>query len=256
MHITGKQVAIGLGVVAGAVGLAAVLSGCAPKEQDADSFALDKFGTFDREPKDNKWTAGEKEFSTAYVRTKEVDTYRVGDYVFGTREIRRTTTTNSMSRIFDAAKGNDAVLSLQELRDFALKNFDADKNGTLNKTERNHFSDVYAPTSRSRTEIIGREGFSRYSPRNDYPSGGGTGGGTSPGDDYGGGYGGGTGGGTSPGDTGGGYVPPSSGGGTGGGTSPGDSGGGYVPPSNGGSSGGSSGSGNSTDNGNPSDGDF
>jgi hypothetical protein len=227
------------------VGLGFLLAGCAPKEQDADSFALDKFGGFDREPKDNQWTAGETTKATAYTRTQEVNTYRVGDYIFGTRQILRTTTTSSMQRIYDAAKGNDAVLSLQELRDFAISGFDADKNGTLNKSERNHFNDVYEPTSRSQTELVGSEPFSRYSPRYDYPDNGGGHGGTSPGDDY--GNGGGWGG-TSPGDDGGsgGYVPPSNGG-----TSPGDSGG-YVPPSNGGSGG----NGNSSDNGNPSDDDF
>ena len=252
MQITGKQVAVGLGVVAGVVGLGALLSACAPKEQDADTFALDKFGGFDKEPKDNKWTRGEVEYtSRPRVSTREVNTYRVGDYVYGTREIRETTTRNSMNRIYEAAKGNDAVLSLKEIRDFALKNFDADKNGTLNRGERNKFADVYGPTSRSRTVIVGTEPFMRHSPRRDYPDpnypynpGNG---GTSGGDD--GGY-------IPPG---GGYVPPSNGGtGGSGGTAGGDDGGTYVPPSSGGSggTGGSTGSGDSTGNGNPDDSDF
>jgi hypothetical protein len=255
MHV-GVKIALGVGIV-GAAALA--LSACST-EKDADTFGLDKFKDFDRSPQDNKWTQNEVVRTTARNHTQEVNTYRVGDYIFGTRQIMKTTTTSSMQRIFDAAKGNDAVLSLQELRDFTLKNFDADKNGTLNRDERKKFGTQFDATSRSQTALVGSEGFSRYSPRNDYPDpgypGGGSGGGTSPGDDYGGGYnppsnGGGS---TSPGDDGGGYTPPSNGGGS---TSPGDGGGYTPPPSNGGgSTPPSTGSGNSSDNGNPSEDDF
>lgn len=239
MHVTGKQVAIGLGVVAGAVGLTALLSGCT-SEQDADTFALNKFKDFDRSPQDNKWTQNELVRSTAWNHTQEVNTYRVGDYIFGTRQILKTTTTSSMERIFDAAKGNDAVLSLQELRDFSLEHFDADRNGTLNRQERNKFGSQYDTTSRSSTAFVGSEPFSRYSPRNDdyyYPPTGGSGGSippwngdTSRGDDNG------NSGPTSPGDTGG-YTPPPS-------TRPPST----RPPSND--------NGNSSDNGNPSEDDL
>lgn len=243
------KVAIGVGVL-GASALA--LAACAPKEQDADSFGLDKFRDFDRNPQDNAWSEREATRTTSRNHTQEVNTYRVGDYVIGTRQILKTTTTQSMERIFNAAKGNDAVLSLQELRDFTLTNFDADSNGTLNRSERKKFSSQFDPTTRSHTAVIGSESFSRYSPSSYVPDyglpGGGTGGGTSPGDD--GGWnpglpGGGTGGGTSPGDDGG-YVPPSNGGG--GRTSPGDGGGTTRPPAGN--------NGNSSNNGNPSDGDF
>ena len=248
--------------IAGAVGLVGVgalaLAACS-SEKNPNEFAMDEFGKFDDKPKDNKWGSNELEKSFIHTRTQEVNTYRLGDYVHGTRQILQRESTDSMRRIFEAAKGNDAVLSLEELTNFAVSKFDGDKNGTLNRSERNAFDEAYGvATTRTREVLIGSEPFMRYSPRETYPDPNypGTGnGGTSGGDDSGWPGGNPGNGGTSGGDDGG-YIPPSGGnGGNNGGTSGGDDGGGYIPPS-GGNNGGSSGSGNSTDNGNPSEDDF
>lgn len=248
MHIAAK-IAIGAGIVG--VGALALAACGGPKEQDAESKLLGDFQKFDRNPRDNNWTQGEAtlfEVGRPYS-TNRHNTYRVGDMQFWEQQIVHKETTSSMERLFAAAKGNDAVASLAELKTVALR-FDKDGNGTLNRDERKDFDRQFGADVRSRTILDRVEtGWSYVQdyPDPNYP---GTGGGsTSPGDDYGGGYNPGNGGGnTSPGDDGGGYVPPSNGGGT----SPGDGGGGYVPPSNGGGSG----SGNSTDNGNPSEDDF
>lgn len=248
MHV-GWKLAIGAGLIgAAAIGIAAC-SG--PKEQDAESMLLEDFQKFDRSPRDNKWTASEAtlfEVGRPYS-TNRHNTYRVGNMQFYEQQIVHRETTSSMEKLFAAAKGNDAVASLQELKAVAMR-FDKDGNGTLSRAERRDFDAQFGADVRSRTILDSVETGWYYV--NDYPDPGypGSGGGhTSPGDD--GGYVPGNGGGnTSPGDDGGSWTPPSNGGG--GGTSPGDGGGGYVPPSNGGSSG----SGNSTDNGNPSEDDF
>jgi hypothetical protein len=245
MHV-GWKIAIGAGLVGGA---ALALTACGNQEKDAQSFVLDKFGKMDDDPQDNKWTAGEVEQGWTNSRWQEVNTYRVGDYVYGTKQRLEWPTTDSMRRVYDAAKGNDAVLSLKELADFAMT-YDADKNGTLNHDERRSFEKAYQiTTTRGQTRVTHEESFIDYRPRVDYPDPyypPNNGGPTSPGDD-GGWYEPPSNGGTSGGDDGG-YIPPSSGGS--GGTSGGDDGGGYVPPSSGGSGGGTS-SGDSTDNGDP-----
>lgn len=214
---TGWMVAGGIAAGAAAIGgIAWAVSASGKKDQDADRFAVDRFGHFDRAPQDNQWTPHETNYTTVpRLSTREVNTYRIGDYVYGTREIRQTTTSHSMSRIYEAARGNDAVLSLQELRDFALRNFDRDGSGGLNRSERNRFDDVYGATSRSRTVIVGHEPFARWSPRDDrsfpdpdYPH--------TPSRPNG------------PGDDGGGRLPPYNGG-----NGPGDEGS-FIPPSSGG----------------------
>ncbi len=227
MHVAAK-IAIGAGIVG--VGALALVACGGPKEQDAESFGLKEFGKFDKN-KDNKWGSSEIEQSWIHTRTQEVNTWRIGDYIHGTRQILQRTSTDSMRRIFEAAKGNDAVLSLQEMSDFARNTYDADKNDTLNKDERKAFKNAYGVTSTSTREVlIGSEPFMRYSPRSrdNYPTTGGSGG-TSHGDERRD---------TSDGDENGGYIPP-----------PPSNGGGYTPPpSNGGGSGNPE---DSTDNGNP-----
>lgn len=255
MHIAAK-IAIGAGIVG--VGALALAACGGPKEQDAESKLLGDFQKFDRSPRDNNWTQGEAtlfEVGRPYS-TNRHNTYRVPDlfsngyHQFYEQQIVHKETNSSMERLFAAAKGNDAVASLAELKTVAMR-FDKDGNGTLNKDERKDFDRQFGAQVSSRT-ILDRVETGSYFVRESYPDNGG-GSGTSPGDDYGGGYNPGNGGGsTSPGDDGGGYIPPSNGGGNGGGTSPGD-GGGYTPPP---SNGGGSGSGNSTDNGNPSEDDF
>lgn len=255
MHIAAR-IAIGAGLVG--VGALALAACGGPKEQDAESKLLEDFQKFDRSPRDNNWTQPETQlfevgrpYSTNRHNTFRVpDPFSDGYTQFYEQQIVHKETTSSMDRLFAAAKGNDAVASLAELKSVAMR-FDKDGNGTLNRDERNEFDRQFGADVRSRTILDSVETGSYYVRENypdpNYP---GTGGGsTSPGDD--GGYNPGNGGGnTSPGDDGGGYTPPSNGGG-GGGTSPGD-GGGSTPPSNGGGSG----SGNSTDNGNPSEDDF
>ncbi len=250
MHIAAK-IAIGAGIVG--VGALALAACGGPKEQDAESKLLSDFQKFDRSPRDNNWTQGEAtlfEVGRPYSANRH-NTYRVGDMQFWEQQIVHKETTSSMERLFAAAKGNDAVASLAELKTVAMR-FDKDGNGTLSRDERKDFDRQFGADVRSRTILDRVEtgwSYVRDYPDPNYPGNGG--GSTSPGDD--GGYNPGNGGGsTSPGDDGGGYTPPSNGGGSGGGTSPGD-GGGYTPPP---SNGGGSGSGNSTDNGNPSEDDF
>lgn len=170
---TGLMIAGGIAAGAAAIGgIAWAISASGKKDHDASEFAVRNFGHFDRAPQDNQWSAHEVSYtSQPRITTREVNTYRVGDHVFGTREIRETTTSHSMSRIYEAAKGNDAVLSLQELRDFSLRNFDRDSSGGLNRAERNAFDKLYDGTSRSHTHLIGSEPFMRWSPRDDrnYP---------------------------------------------------------------------------------------
>lgn len=244
MHVAAK-IAIGVGLVG--VG-ALALGACAPKEQDAESKLLGDFQKFDRNPRDNNWTQSEAklfEVGRPYSANRH-NTYRVGDMQFWEQQIVHKETSSSMERLFAAAKGNDAVASLAELKQVAMR-FDKDGNGTLNRSERKDFDRQFGTDVRSRTILDNVEtGWSYVQdyPDPSYPGNGG--GHTSPGDDV--GYGPGNGGGnTSPGDDGGGYSPPPSNGG--GNTSPGD-GGGSTPPSNGGSGG------DSTDNGNPSADDF
>ena len=241
------KVAIGVGLV-GAVGVAGfLLAGC---NKNPNEFAMDEFGTFDDRPKDNNWTPNELEKSWIHTRTQEVNTYRIGDYIHGTRQILQHESTDSMRRIFEAARGNDAVLSLDELTNFAVTRFDADKDGQLSSGERGDFNRAYGvATTRTRDVLIGQEPFMRYSPRNDYPApnypGTGGQGPTSPGDDGGQGP-------TSPGDDGGAGWPSNPGNpGNPGLPSGGDDNGSGVP-----SNPGNGGNGNSTDNGNPNEGDF
>jgi hypothetical protein len=251
MHIAAK-----LGIAAGIVGVGALaLAACGgPKEQDAESKLLEDFQKFDRSPRDNTWTQPETtlfEVGRPYS-TNRHNTYRVGEMQFWEQQIVHRETTSDMDRLFAAAKGNDAVASLAELKTVAMR-FDKDGNGTLNRDERKDFDRQFGASERSRTILDRVEtgwSYVRDYPDPNYPGNGG--GSTSPGDD--GGYNPGNGGGnTSPGDDGG-YVPPSNGGGN---TGPGDDGGGYTPPSNGGgSTPPSTGNGNSTDNGNPSEDDF
>ncbi|MCW2920569.1 MAG: hypothetical protein JWL76_443 [Thermoleophilia bacterium] len=245
----GWKVAIGAGIVG--VGALALAACGGPKEQDAESKLLEDFQKFDRSPRDNNWTQPETtlfEVGRPYSANR-YNTYRVGDMQFWEQQIVHRESTSDMDRLFAAAKGNDAVASLAELKTVAMR-FDNDGNGTLNRDERKDFDRQFGASERSRTILDRVEtGWSYVQdyPDPNYPGNGG--GQTSPGDD-GGSYNPGNGGGnTSPGDDGGGYTPPSNGGGN---TSPGDSGGSSpTPPSNGGSN-----NGNSTDNGNPDEGDF
>lgn len=244
---TWGKIAIGAGLVGGA---ALLLTACG-REEDPQSTVLDKFKDFDRN-QDNNWTQDE---TTRFQQTRpyngpRFNTYRVGDYVFFQQNIQHDEITTNMSKAFAGARGNDAIASLQELTSLA-QTFDKDGNGTLGGGERRAFENAYGVEEHRRTIIDNTTSGSYYSPRDDYPTTGGSGG-TSHGDDGGTG---GTGGHTSPGDDGGGYTPPSNGGHSGG-TSGGDDGGGYTPPSNGGNSGNTGGSGNSTDNGNPGEDDF
>jgi hypothetical protein len=249
---TAAKIGIGLGVAGLIAGAGFLLAGCG-KEEDPQSKVLDDFQKFDKN-RDTNWSADELtsfEVGRPYSQLRQ-NTYRVGNMQFYQQNIVHNETHSSMEKAYAAAKGNDAIVSLQELVSLASRS-DKDGNGTLSGGERRDFDRAYGPVSNTRT-ILDRVETGWYYV-DDYPSSGGgghtspgddynpgSGGGTSPGDDYGGGYNPG-GGGTSPGD---------SGGSSGGSTSPGDSGGGYTPPS----SGGSSGSGNSTDNGNPSEDDF
>jgi hypothetical protein len=241
----GWKIAIGAGIVG--VGALALAACGGPKEQDAESKLLEDFQKFDRSPRDNNWTQPEStlfEVGRPYSANRH-NTYRVGDMQFWEQQIVHRETTSDMDRLFAAAKGNDAVASLAELKSVAMR-FDKDGNGTLNRDERKDFDRQFGATERSRTILDSVEtgwSYVQSYPDPNYPGNGG--GHTSPGDD--GGYNPGNGGGnTSPGDDGGGYVPPSNGGGN---TSPGDGGGtAPTPPS--------SGNGNSTDNGNPNEDDF
>jgi hypothetical protein len=246
MNLAAK-IGIGVGVAGLIAGAGFLLAGCG-REEDPQSKVLDDFQKFDKN-RDTNWTNDELttfEVSRPYSQMRQ-NTYRVGNMQFYQQNIVHTETHSNMEKAYAAAKGNDAVVSLQELVALASR-ADKDGNGTLNGGERRDFDKNYGPVSNTRT-ILDRVETGWYYV-NDYPSNGGGGGGTSPGDDYNPG----SGGGTSPGDDyGGGYNP------GGGGTSPGDSGssgGSTSPGDSGGSSGGSSGSGNSTDNGNPSEDDF
>lgn len=241
-------IAIGVGLVGAAVAGGLFLAGC---EKNANEFAVDEFGKFDQNPTDNKWTQHETTLGFRETPPPQlVETYRVGEARIGTWQYLERNRTESMGRVFEAARGNDAVLSLDELTNFAISRFDSDRNGTLSGGERNAFNGTYG-IARTYTPWV----VTRTAPYIDldyyrqYPTNPGTGG-TSGGDDHGTG-------GTSGGDDGGTYVPP-------------NNGGGYVPPSNGGDTGGgddggsdvppstppSNNNGNSTDNGNPVESDF
>jgi hypothetical protein len=228
----GAKIAIGAGVV-GAVGVGAlVLAACG--EKNPNEFAMDEFGKFDTKPKDNQWTANELEKTWIHTRTQEVNTYRIGDYIHGTRQILQSERTESMRRIFEAARGNDAVLSLDELTNFTLQRGDTDGDKVLSGGERRDFNDAYGVTeTRTREVLMGQESFMRYAPRQDYPDPSYPStptGPTSPGDDHG--------------------TPPTSGGDEPSWPSnptPGPSPTPTPTPSN---------PGNSTDNGNPDEGDF
>ena len=250
------KIAIGVGAL-GVIGVGGMLlAGCGgPKEQDPESKLLEDFQKFDRNPRDNNWTQAETNLFTVgrpYIGARH-NTYRIGDTQFYEQSVLHTETTSNMDRLFAAARGNDAVASLAELKSVALR-FDADKNGTLNRSERRDFDNQFEASERSRT-IVDSTTTGFYIVDN-YPTNpGGYVPPTSGGDDS--GYipptsGGDDNGGYVPPSNGGGYVPPSNGGNTGGGD---DNGGGYVPPSNGGGSTPPS-NGNSTDNGNPDTGDF
>lgn len=251
MTIPIKPIAIGLGLTA-AIGVGAyLLTGCA---KDPDEAVDDKFGNFDRAPKDNAWTPNEliRNTRSGPYYEGQFNRHRVGDDLYFDANRYFLESTSNMTRAFDAAKGADSVATFDEMQALMMK-YDADGNGELSSGEREKFDRLYGVTSTSRRDyegIVGRVIYDYfrddYYPTPDY-------GHTSPGDSGYGGH-------TSPGDS------PSTGGNYGGGTSPGDSGstgssgssGGTSSGDSGSSSGssGSSSSGNSSSNGNPGYDDF
>ena len=271
MHITGKQVAIGLGIAAGAVGVGVLLAACSgrPKEIDPGNASLNLFSKFDGDG-NNGIGANETERRTVYQpTTRDVNYIRIGDVESFTRQTIQETRVDSMKKAYIAAKGSDAFASWEELKSLA-NTFNTNGDATLSKPEQKAFEKQFdSEYLGSTVQVLSERQIIRQIET--YPNNPGGGNGpTSPGDD--GGYNPGNGP-TSPGDDGG-YNPGN------GPTSPGDDGGGSnIPPSNGGSSGGDDGgytpaptptprptpaptpaptpgNGNSTDNGDPSEGDF
>jgi hypothetical protein len=247
MNITGKHLGIGAAVVVGGLAIGGlVMLARGPKEQDVNDKLLGEFGRFDNRPKDNAWTSAEAvQFNRSGPSwtpwyTKEVR----GNVELQERYYQTTETTRSMERMFQAARGNDAVASLQELRAVALR-FDYDGNGTLGRNERSDFDRQFESTANTRTTRLDTD--SRLVER--YPDNGGYRPPNGPGD--------------SPGN--GGNYPPGNGGGTpgnGGGDTPLPGNGGTRPPGNGGTrppgnGGGSPGNGGGdTGPANPNPGDF
>jgi hypothetical protein len=153
LKVSGTALGIGAAVVVGGLAIGGIIIAArGPKEQDVNDKLLGEFGRFDSRPKDNAWTAAE---AVQYYRegpywtpwyTKEVR----GNIELQERYYQTTATTWSMERMFQTARGNDAVASLQELRAVALR-FDYDGNGTLGRDERRDFDRQFEAFSNTRT---------------------------------------------------------------------------------------------------------
>ncbi|MCW2949307.1 MAG: hypothetical protein JWN41_320, partial [Thermoleophilia bacterium] len=241
-HSKGAKIAgIGIGVTV-LLGLTA----CA-MTQTPEQYTNNLFKDFDRDPNNNGISRDEATRHHKSTHSTDVFQYRIGDIDVFDRQVIQHSWTSSVLRAVDAARGNDAVASWQELNTLA-NTYDVDGKPGLSGKEQSRFSSVYGPiTSNSREEILSHQTVYREHsyPTHDYD-------GYDPSDP----------GGTSPGDSG--------GSGSTGGTSSGDSGGGWG--NTGGTSGGDSGpsspsspsepstpsapsGGDSTDNGNPSEDD-